>query len=415
MLIQKPRAYVIPFICLLGMMAAPFHLRAQQDVFAPPPPPSQASTIQPAGTRTIPDPPLDSLPPPETPFEWGAVSLKPHFLYRFLYGDGIQATPGHSSTTAINSFAPGLLTDLGEHWMVDYTPTWELFSNRVFHDTLDEYANLLGAYNFGTWSFQLNQNYTYTSEPLIETGRQTTQEMFGTSVDITDQITRAVLAETIGSQNLRDGIDIPDTKEWSVLEWIHYRFSEELDVAVGGDAGYVAVGHGINTLYYGPQVQVIANPTQKISVSASVGLDHREFLSEPRSTLDTPTFSGSAQYAPFESTTLGITASRQVAESFFVNQSTKTTQWRAVLKQRLLEHYLLSASVGQFDSDYISNQTGDSSGRSDSNLSYNIRLNWKFLRRGSMGVFYQWGRNSSNVKGFGFETHQVGFELGYRY
>ena len=401
-------------LILLALLSDVNRTEAQQDVFSPPPPPP-VQAVQPLGVRVFPDPPLSGIPPPESPFEWGALVLKPHFLYRFLYGDGIPATPGHSSTTAINSFSPGVLADIGSHWSIDYSPMWELYSNRIFHDTLDEYASVLGAYNFGTWSFQLNQSYAYSSEPLIETGRQTTQETYSTGLDVTDRLTRQILSETVLHQDFRDGIGLPNTKEWSALEWLHYQFSSQLDAAVGGDFGFVDVLGGTETSYIQPQVQLIANPTDKISISASGGVDHREFLVQPRTSLDTPMFSGSVQYAPFESTTLSLSTSRVVAQSFFVNQSTKNTQWRAVLKQRFLGHYLLTATASQFDSDYISNETGKSSGRSDRDLSYNVKVSWRFFRRGTMSVLYQWGRNTSNIQAFGFETHQVGFEIGYKY
>src|SRR5262245_8571570 len=39
------------------------------------------------------------------PFRWGPVTLRPHLLYRFIYGDGIQASTNQSVSTAIHEFA----------------------------------------------------------------------------------------------------------------------------------------------------------------------------------------------------------------------------------------------------------------------------------------------------------------------
>jgi hypothetical protein len=42
-------------------------------------------------------------PLPEQPLlQWGPVGFYPHFLYRFLYGDGVPAQPGEHFATDIN-------------------------------------------------------------------------------------------------------------------------------------------------------------------------------------------------------------------------------------------------------------------------------------------------------------------------
>jgi len=404
----------LPGSLLIGFLVSIATANAQQDVFAPPPP-SPVPALQPAGVHMFPDPSLDYPEPPESPYQWGSFVLKPHYLYRFLYGDGIQATPGHRSTTAINSFAPGFYLNMGSHWAIDYTPTWDLYSNSIFHDTVDEAANLAGAYSFNGWTVQFNQGYHYSSQPLIETGRQTSVQDFTTSIDLSNQLSRQVLSETILSQDLRSGVGFPASSEPSALEWLHYQFFPQLDTALGAGVGYINVSEGTDISYFRPQLQATFSPTSKLSFNLSGGLDRREFLVHPRSFLNTPIYSLTAQYAPFETTTLTLTGGREVSESFFANQSTKDTHWNATLKQRLLKHYLLVASIGQHDADYISNVSANSAGRDDRELASNVRLSSPFFRRGTFAVLYRWDRNTSNIHGFGFSSHQVGFEIGYKY
>jgi hypothetical protein len=405
---------ILPGWLLVGFLVGTASTNAQQDVFAPPPP-SPVPAPQQFGVRMIPDPSLVFATPPDSPFQWGSFILKPHFLYRFLYGDGIQATPGHQLTTATNSFAPGFLLNMGSQWTLDYTPTWTLYSNSAFHDTLGQAVTLLGATSYEDWTLQFNQGYVYSSQPLVETGRQTSEQDYTTGLNLSRRLGQQFSSETILSQNLRYAVGFPDSNQWTALEWLHYEYVPQLDTAVGASLGYINESQGSNVLSFSPQAQATWAPSSKLSMTLNGGLDRREFLEHPRSILDTPIYSVSVQYNPFEWTGLGLTAGRQVAESYFANESTKDTVWRATLSQRLLEHYLLTASVGQNNADYVSNVTANSAGRNDRTLSYNLRLTWSFFQRGTLAVLYQWDRNSSNAYGFGFSSHQVGFEIGYRY
>jgi hypothetical protein len=399
---------------LIGLLIGIAKTNAQEDVFAPPSP-SPVSAQQQFGVRMVQDPSLLFAPPPDSPYQWGDFVLKPHFLYRLLYGDGIQAEPGHRLTTAINSFAPGFLLDMGSQWTVDYTPTWDLYSNPAFHDTLGEAAKLTGVVSFEDSLLQFNQSYVYTSQPLIETGRQTSIQDITTGLDLSHRLNREFFSETILSQNLQNAVGFPNAKQWSALDWLHYQTTPQIDTAIGAGLGFIDVSGGPDIFYLEPEAQATWAPSTKLSISLTGGVDRREFLVRPREIIDTPIYSLAVQYNPFEWTGLGFTAGHQVAGSIFANESTKDTVWRANLSQRLLEHYLLTASVGQSNVDYLFDTTAGSAGREDRILSYTLRLTWSFFQRGTLAVLYQWDRNNTTASGFGFSSHQVGLELTYRY
>lgn len=406
---------LLPGWLLLGILVSATAANAQQDVIAPPAPASPAPVVQQAGVYKIPDPALEFPTPPDSPLQWGSFILKPHLLYRLLYGNGIQAIPGRESTTAINTFAPGFLLDMGSQWTLDYTPTWDVYSNRIFHNTLGQAVSLAGLASYDDWTIQLNQSYIYSSQPLIETGRQTTEQISVTTLDLSRRLNSQVLSETILNQNLRYAVGSPDNEEWSALEWLHYQLFPQLDTAIGAGGGYINVTEGSNTAYFQPEAEVTFAPISVLSINLTGGLDHREFLKEPRTTLNTPTYSVGVQYIPIETTSLDFTAGRQVQVSYFANESTQDTQWKATLNQRLLGHYYLIASVGEQDVAYISEANARNAGRTDSNLAISVRLRWTFLQRGTFAILYQWDRNSSNASGFGFSSHQTGVEIGYRY
>jgi hypothetical protein len=399
---------------VLGVLAfGSLRLDADEDVFMPLPA-TPIQTPQAFGVPMISDPSLFFAPPPESPFELGSFVMRPHFLYRFLYGDGVPSSPGHDLTTAINIFDPGILLNYG-NWSLDYTPSWNLYSNSAFRDTVDENENFGGLIIFNASTLKLTQSYSYTSQPLIETGRQTTQQNLSEALDFTHRFSQEVFTETVLGENSRYAVGFPDSNDWSATDWLHYQFSSQLDTAIGADVGYIGVNEGSDIIYLDPQGQVTFSPSRKLSLNASGGIDHREFLEHPRVLLNNAIYNVSLQYNPFEWTGINLTAGREMNVSYFVNQSTRNTMWKAGFSQRVLGQFLFVGSVGQHDTDYILNLTAKGAGRDDDTLTYNIRMTWSFLRRGTFSILYLWNRNSSNVRGYGFSSHQVGFDVGYRY
>jgi len=152
---------------------------AQDTVTPPPAAPTPPPALAPApigGTPVVPSGNAVPNPIAAGPLaQWGPVSVRPHLVYRLTYGDGIQSSLGQPVTTGIQAISPGILLGLGSTWTLDYTPTWTLYSNRAFKDTLGNAADLHGDTAYGDWTFGFSQNYSRSSLPLVETGQQTEQ------------------------------------------------------------------------------------------------------------------------------------------------------------------------------------------------------------------------------------------------
>ena len=135
---------------------------------------------------------------------WGPIDVHPHLLYTFLYGNGIEAQPGQQSQTAINRVAPGFLLDLGKHWSIDYTPSFNFYSNPLFKDTTDEFVTLRGDWIYEDWVLGLSQSYVSSTQPLIETGAQTEQESYATALNASYQMGSKLSLQLGLNQNFRD-------------------------------------------------------------------------------------------------------------------------------------------------------------------------------------------------------------------
>jgi hypothetical protein len=351
----------------------------------------------------------------EPPIEFGPLKLLPHMFYRFLYGNGIQALPGHPSTTAINSFSPGLLVDFGKAWTFDYTPTWNIYSNHAFHNSTDQDASLTGVAVVHEWTLMFSQTYISTFEPNIETGMQTSEKDYGTALGATRELKPGVDLDTGFDEDLRYVVGYPEALSWSTTDWVDFQVAPTIKFGVGTAVGYVQVGLGSDLFYYSPQLRMTLNPSSKITVNVNAGVEHEDFQGQLGSSRNNPIYDLSVEYAPFTPTKLSITAGQAINTAFIADQTTQTQHSGVALEQRFLEHYFLSAGIDQTDVSYVSSVGAGSTVRRDRNLSSNVRLGTVVLSRVTLSVLYEAGKNTSSLPGYAYSTQQVGFEFGYRF
>jgi len=404
---------------LLSLLALARAAEAQEVINPPPQPsvtPPSLQQIQPGKMGVIqPAETAQSVPEATQPFQWGPMNLKPHLLYRFLYGNGIQSSPGQPLTTAIHEIAPGLLLGVGGHWTLDYTPTWTFYSNHQFRDTLDHAVVLTGGTAYGDWVLGLSQSYVSSDQPLIETGGQTAQETYSTALNASYRFGRAMSVDLAVNQNFTFTEKFTNSREWSTMDWLNYQLWPRFDIGIGVGGGYVDVSPGTDMTYEQYQGRVNWRATDKISFQVRGGLEDRQFLDAGTGDLINPLYGATVQYQPFEATTLSLSANRAVSTSPFQNEVTENTDLSGSLNQRLLERFNLSLGAGYHTGKYIVSAAGFPAGRKDEYYSFNARLSTTFLKRGTIAATYQFSNNSSSVAGYGYSSNQFGLEVGYRY
>jgi hypothetical protein len=405
-------------VMALGLLAFT-RFAGAQDVLAPPPvvsvaPPAlqqiQSSEMQ-VFNPTEPFPGVEQ----ETPLQWGPVSLRPHFLYRFLYGDGIQSSPGQQEKTAVNEISPGLLLGIGSHWTVDYTPTMTFYSSSQFRDTTAQNAVLTGATAYEDWVLGLSQSYRYSSDPQAETGEQTSQDTYSTALSASCQLSRQLSLALAVYQDFTFPKDFTESREWSTVDWLDYQFWPRFTAGIGVGFGYTDVNVGDDSIHGQLQGRIGWRATDKISLQVSGGADDRHFLDGGTSDLINPIYSVSLQYQPSDATTISLTANGTVDTSYFTNQVTETKGVSATLNQRLLKKLLLTVSGGYQNVKYTATSRGVSPDRNDDYYSISTRLSAAFLKRGTVAATYQFSDNSSNQSGYGYSSSQFGCEIGFRY
>jgi hypothetical protein len=367
-------------------------------------------------------------------FCYGPFQIRPHADYQVLYGNGIQYAPGNAESTLIQQLSPGILLDLGRHWVLDYTPTFVFYSNKKFQNTTDSSITLNGGFQYEAWKFSLSHSSQLSSAPTVEAGGQTDQDTHSTTFGAS-RILNSVLSTDLGFNQQIDIISgRQNSYDWSSVDWINYQFWPRLNAGLGAGAGYVLIeGNGSNNGQFGQgitgdtdqtyelaEARVNWRATDKMSLQISAGLQDRQFNTAGASDSVTPIFSASLQYQPAKKTQIALTASRTTASSdyYLAAQETETTIVGVSLNQGLFHQFSLGASIAYSLTDYnaaTSSQAANAANRSDNLVLFNIRLSHPFLKRGTWSVFYQYSNDSSSQAGYSFDSNQEGLEISYSF
>lgn len=344
----------------------------------------------------------------------GPVNLRPHILYRALYAQGILSAPGQQQNTVIQEMSPGIFFEIGNHWTLDYTPTWRFYSDNHFRNTLDHDVLLTGGTTYEDWVLGLSQHYFLRSTPLIETGSQTDRELFGTTLTGLHRIddkwsTDLSLEQTITSARYFVGY-----RKWSTLDWLDYQFLPRLDVGPGVGFGFVDEDAGTDMTYEEVRGRINWRATDKISLQLHAGFENRQFLATDRN-LVSPLFGVAIHYLPVETTYLALHAERMVTPSYFQDQIEEVSTVGIDLDQRLVERLHLGLGVGYGNATYDASVPGVIPHMENNYYHFNARLNCEILRRGSIALTYDYLNNSSDQPGYSFSSNEIGIELGYRF
>jgi hypothetical protein len=397
-----------------------------QPVIAPTPVTSVQPSAETLTTGHTPAPrfsSIDSALASDLPlYRFGAFAFHPHASYRVLHASGVEWDPGRLTNTSLQTVAPGLAVDAGDHWRLDYTPTWNWYSNAVFKDSLDHATEVAGVYDYDDWTYALLGNYTSLHPVLVETGRQTKEIRYDVRAHVRGQIGRRTTLELAGGHSYYEalpltavaGWDASHTTEWTGSLTARYAATERTTAGVG-----VTVGHGDPTLgpastFTRPEAQLHWTPTDRIDLAATGGVEHRHYHGGAGN-LNSPIYGGELRYRPFDVTMLSLGGTQSVSPSYLSNLVAKSRVWHVALEQRLLERFYATAGYTDHRTNYTSSDPGLPQLRTDRMDTFTARFAAAIYRRGTLAVFWQNSRITTSDIGFTYTTRQIGLEATLRF
>jgi len=352
------------------------------------------------------------------PFKAGPVVFRPHLNYQYSYTEGLLAAPSNSVNSSVHTIALGATVDLGRHWTLDYTPTIQVYSDKAFNNNVGHMASLMGSVSYEDWVFSLSQTYSKSDSTLVETATQTEQQQFSTSLNASCQLNEKFSTDMSLGQQISDVTGGQGIRAWSLSDWLNYQIAQRIFIGIGGTFQYVDVDTGPNQLSESLQARLRWRATEKISFSVRGGLECRQTLNDAYKDSLSPIYGADLQYAPFKHTQISLYANRSSDSSQLYNilsQSTESTSVGLTLNQRLFENYNLSTGVNYTHADYKTTYLILSNVRTDDNYSISVGLNRTIFKRGSVGVSYQYGKNTSNQAGYSYLSNQIGLQASFAY
>jgi hypothetical protein len=360
---------------------------------------------------------------------WGPIDVHPRMLYSFLYGTGIEAQPGQQSKTSINTISPGLLFDLGTHWRLDYTPSYAIYSDPAFRNTLTEVVSLSGHTSYEDWAFSFAQTYITADEPLVETGTQTSEETYGTIIGAAYQMGSKLSLQLAANQNFLFAESFDNVRSWSGSAGLNYQFMPKFGMGISLAGGYNDVSAGSSSPFESLQGTMNFHPGPKLTMSFSGGIEDMQFVHPSAPALVSPIYSGSLQYRPFNGTAVSLTASRSVTPAYYGNQIEEATSVGAAVSQQLTKKLTLSVNAG-YSSEPLTEivaaplpqfflgappRTALSEDQENNTTSLTISLSYLPIKNGAITVSYSKSDNSSGQANFSYSSSQIGLTLSYQY
>jgi hypothetical protein len=132
-----------------------------------------------------------------------------------------------------------------------------------------------------------------SSDPLVETGRQTDQKNFSTGLNGSYHFNDALWTELAVNQNFRFADEFTSSREWSTTDWLNYQFFPGCFAGIGIGGGYVNMVTGSDNAYERLNGQVGWRVTEKISLHLNVGGETRQFLDQNSDMMINPIFGAS--------------------------------------------------------------------------------------------------------------------------
>lgn len=344
---------------------------------------------------------------------WGPVTAHPHLNYGVAYANGLVAGPNQDDFSFINTVSPGVTLELGQRWMVDYTPSLVFYTDDAFENVVNQFATVRGSASSGDWDFGFGNSFAMTDNPLIETGEQTQQTVNTTQLSANRPITPVLSVDLGVSQALRWSNQFNDTFSWSTLNGINYRLRPNLTVGADVGFGYDLVDPGTDMTNERFLMSVSGLLGDKFNYNFSGGFEVRQFLDTDAEMKVSPILNLALNYVITEKTTVNVYGNRQVTPSYFDDQFSESLAVGAGISQRIFGRFIFSLRGGYRWSDFNSTVNPTDIIQSQDFAFARAAITSRFLGRGTASVYYSWSNNSSNNQFVDLESNQFGLSLGY--
>jgi hypothetical protein len=353
---------------------------------------------------------------------------------RGVYDDNINITQTNKISDYYIAIEPAITLGFGDitggldnYIRLDYIPSILLFADHSENDAVQHLIHLGGQHRFGHLNLTMAEDIaildgtdlgttTDASTPgghvNLDVSGRTRVNTFSTHLDGSYDLSGKTFLSSgfISSVTEYPSAGLISSEVFSENLFINYRYSDKLNVGIGGTAGYdFADAPTPDQTFEQANVHASYVLTGKINLNASGGVEFRQFENNSRGQYISPVFELGLSYQPLDGTSVTLTGSRRTYNSgVFAGQDFAGTTVVASLRQRLLQRVYLGVSGGYEYSDYFSTVSGVMATRRDNYYFVEPTLDVSVTRFWTVGAYYLHRQNDSSFNSFRFSDNQVG-------
>lgn len=348
------------------------------------------------------------------PLHYGPFDVRYSLRGAAMYDDNIFISPDKEDDLIL-SLTPGVLVGLGDYvtkeanlLSIEYTPSFIWFTDNSDQSSVDHELWANGQWKpGGPLTLGLRQGFQDISGAVVDVGDRVDRRIFTTDILARYELSPKTDLELEGRQTITDYDRFLDYNEWFIRGWADYKITPLVKLGAGLSAGWVDVSESVNQTYQQALVRASYAVSELIDLRASAGGERRDFQGPEDSRMDA-IFSLGGTYRPRLSTTINIDGYRRPHTSVvLLNRNYISTGISAGVRQTFLQRYAVYVNGGYENADYVRTHPDADESREDDYIFGRVGADWQALDRLTLGVFYQYRKNSSSDDRFDFNNHQV--------
>jgi hypothetical protein len=338
----------------------------------------------------------------------------------------VRLTLGQPMTFGIGLRQESDASDSNESDINYLNVTWEpklfLYAKNSFLDVVDEHADAFYAHRFTRLTLGLEQSYDKLSQPTIQTSAAGTlvhRDIFTTTaraeyVVSDDLTTYSTLNQIVSDYQTPSYVN---STEWNADAYFLYQLFPKTSVGFGPRVGYIDISRAPSQTYQSALAHLAYVVSDRVVVTVAAGGEIREFEHDAAPSRLTPIFEVSAEYHPFDSTTItGAAGRHRVVSNNFVGEDYTATTVSATVRQRVLQKCFLTMSTG-YENDQYSSASAIAYGQQrDDNFYYLLTgVEWKQADWITLAANYELSRDVSNLSAFSFLENRFSVSATFLY
>jgi hypothetical protein len=369
------------------------------------------------------------LPPQELPaYNREAADKKWLLLFNFstsvTYDDNVFISHQNKQADEIFTVAAGFTFGLGDYralkenyLLAQYLLTGFFFVRNSQEDAPNQELALKTQFRFSKLTLQTQTHYQY----LTGVDRQVGNFVNRTLIDNLVRLNYDYSDKTQFFLSVEETASLYESflSSYGYVGTLGGEYQISPKIALGGETLFGKLIQDESPSGSYAQLRLLAdyNITGKLSFHLSVGEEIRHYDSEGGQTIATPVFSLGLTYQPFQDTSIGLNAYRNVnASPSLAGENYVATGVVVQLSQMLFQRVTAGLSLGYENDKYRATQAGTAEpGRADNYFFIQPTLTYKFRDWLSASLSYEFRRNASNESSSTFSDSRFTLSLGVNF